>query len=75
MKRLALWLVLLALALSAIMVPTSGRSSVGIERSVPCIVRRSETEAVEVYRGASEIPPQYRNSSSACGVILTWTQR
>ncbi|HET7228874.1 MAG TPA: carboxypeptidase regulatory-like domain-containing protein [Longimicrobium sp.] len=31
-------------------------------------------EAVEVYRG-SEAPPEYRNSTSACGVILIWTRR
>jgi hypothetical protein len=33
-----------------------------------------ELDAVEVYQGA-EIPPMYRNSGSACGVILIWTRR
>ncbi|HYH83149.1 MAG TPA: TonB-dependent receptor [Longimicrobium sp.] len=32
-------------------------------------------EAVEVYRGGSEIPSTYRNSTSTCGVILIWTRR
>ncbi|HET7228875.1 MAG TPA: carboxypeptidase regulatory-like domain-containing protein [Longimicrobium sp.] len=31
-------------------------------------------EAVEVYRGPSEMPPQYRNSTSTCGVILIWSR-
>jgi len=35
----------------------------------------AQAEAVEVYRGASEIPPAYRGSTSACGVILIWTRR
>ncbi|HEU4560799.1 MAG TPA: carboxypeptidase regulatory-like domain-containing protein [Longimicrobium sp.] len=37
-------------------------------------VNVADAEAVEVYRGA-EIPAQYRNSDSACGVILVWTKR
>jgi hypothetical protein len=35
----------------------------------------ADVEAVEVYRGPSEIPIQYRGSTSACGVILLWTRR
>ncbi|HET7464831.1 MAG TPA: carboxypeptidase regulatory-like domain-containing protein [Longimicrobium sp.] len=34
----------------------------------------SSVEAVEVYR-AAEAPPEYRNSTSTCGVILIWTRR
>lgn len=34
----------------------------------------SGVEAVEVYR-ASEAPPEYRNSTSSCGVILIWTHK
>jgi hypothetical protein len=33
----------------------------------------AQLEAVEVYQNA-EIPAQYRNSHSACGVILMWTR-
>jgi hypothetical protein len=35
----------------------------------------AQVDGVEVYRGASEIPPLYRNSTSSCGVILMWTRR
>jgi hypothetical protein len=31
--------------------------------------------AVEVYRGPAEIPGQYIDSNSMCGVILIWTRR
>lgn len=34
-----------------------------------------DIQAVEVYRGGSEVPTEYRGSSSACGVILIWTRR
>jgi hypothetical protein len=34
-----------------------------------------QVEGVEVYRGPAEIPPTYRGSTSACGVILIWTRR
>ncbi|HEY0152155.1 MAG TPA: carboxypeptidase regulatory-like domain-containing protein [Longimicrobium sp.] len=32
-------------------------------------------EAVEVFSGSSQIPPQYSGSDSACGVILLWTRK
>ncbi len=38
-------------------------------------INLAQAEAVEVYRGASEIPAAYRNSDSSCGVILIWTKR
>ena len=34
-----------------------------------------DVEAVEVFRGGSEIPDQYRSTGSACGVVLIWTRR
>lgn len=34
-----------------------------------------DVQAVEVYRGGSEIPTEYRGSSSSCGVMLIWTRR
>jgi hypothetical protein len=35
----------------------------------------SHVRAVEVYRGPAEIPGQYLDSNSMCGVILIWTRR
>ncbi|HKV50048.1 MAG TPA: carboxypeptidase regulatory-like domain-containing protein [Gemmatimonadaceae bacterium] len=31
--------------------------------------------AIEVYDGASNIPPEYNAGSSACGVVVIWTKR
>ena len=31
--------------------------------------------AIEVYDGASTIPPEYKAGSSACGVVVIWTHR
>jgi hypothetical protein len=31
-------------------------------------------EAIEVYRGAAEIPIEYRTAGSLCGVVLIWTK-
>jgi hypothetical protein len=36
------------------------------------LVNLSEVEAVEVYAGPSEIPSQYNQTGSACGVVLIW---
>ena len=33
-----------------------------------------QIEAVEAYRSASELPPQYGGLDAACGVILLWTR-
>jgi len=33
-----------------------------------------QVQAVEVYRGPSEIPEQYRQTWSGCGVVLLWTK-
>lgn len=35
----------------------------------------SELHAIEVYRGASEVPGEYGGASAACGVLLIWTRR
>jgi hypothetical protein len=34
-----------------------------------------DVQAVEVYRGPGEIPPEYRGGGSPCGVVLLWTRR
>lgn len=35
----------------------------------------ADLEAVEVYRSAAEVPPEYGGASAACGVILLWRRR
>ena len=31
-------------------------------------------DAIEVYRGAAELPVQYQGVGSACGAVLLWTR-
>jgi len=38
------------------------------------VVNPNQIEAIEVFRGAAEIPVQYNDSNSMCGVILIWTR-
>lgn len=47
-------------------------SYLGIDRDV----RAAEIEAIEVYKGASQIPPEFNSSldASACGVVVIWTR-
>ncbi|MEX2282599.1 MAG: carboxypeptidase regulatory-like domain-containing protein [Gemmatimonadota bacterium] len=35
-------------------------------------VHLTDIEAIEVYKGPSEVPPQYGGAEAACGVILIW---
>jgi hypothetical protein len=37
-------------------------------------VHPDDVEAIEVYRGPSQVPAQYGGADSACGVILVWTR-
>jgi hypothetical protein len=37
-------------------------------------VHPDDIEAIEVYRGPSQVPAQYGGAESACGVILIWTR-
>ncbi len=37
-------------------------------------IRMDNLEAIEVYRGAGEIPAEYRVTNAACGVVLLWTR-
>lgn len=37
-------------------------------------VMPSDVEGVEIYRGASTIPPAYNKGTALCGVILIWTR-
>lgn len=34
-----------------------------------------ELDVVEVYRGPSEVPGEFMDSSSSCGAVIVWTQR
>jgi hypothetical protein len=38
------------------------------------VANPNQIEAVEAYRSASELPPQYSGVDAACGVILLWTR-
>jgi hypothetical protein len=37
-------------------------------------IRMDHIEAIEVYRGAGEIPPEYRITNASCGVVVLWTR-
>jgi hypothetical protein len=39
------------------------------------LVRPDEVEGIEVYKGPSQIPPQFNMTGSACGVIVIWTRQ
>lgn len=39
------------------------------------LVTAAEIEAIEVYSGAAQLPPEFNGSDSACGVIVIWTRR
>jgi TonB-dependent starch-binding outer membrane protein SusC len=49
---------------------------VGAEMGINAFVRPTDIAALEVYSGASSIPPQFNSSShgSRCGVIVIWTR-
>jgi len=46
------------------------------ELAINHYVSPGEVAAVEVYNGASQIPPEYNSSSgnARCGVVLIWTR-
>ncbi|HYH80632.1 MAG TPA: carboxypeptidase regulatory-like domain-containing protein [Longimicrobium sp.] len=54
------------------LVQTSDRP--GEARNLDQVALR-DLEAVEIYRGAAEVPTEYRGSTSSCGVLLLWTRR
>ncbi len=39
------------------------------------LIYAPDLEAVEVYRGASEVPPDMNTGAPGCGVIAVWTRR
>lgn len=46
-----------------------------MENSPDINLHPAEIEAIEVYDGASKIPPQYNSGEASCGVIVIWTRR
>ena len=36
--------------------------------------RSDDLEAIEIYRGPGQVPPEYNSLGSSCGVILLWTR-
>ena len=42
--------------------------------SVDDIVNPTNVRGIEVYLGAAEVPMEFRNSQSVCGVIVIWTR-
>jgi outer membrane receptor for ferrienterochelin and colicin len=38
------------------------------------VIPVAQIEAVEVYRSAAELPPQYSGSEGSCGVIVFWSR-
>lgn len=39
------------------------------------LVNPASVETVEIYKGASEVPPEFGGSTARCGVIVIWTRR
>jgi hypothetical protein len=39
------------------------------------LVQAEQIEAIEMYAGPAQTPPEYGGSSAACGVILIWTRK
>ncbi|HEX2092976.1 MAG TPA: TonB-dependent receptor [Longimicrobiaceae bacterium] len=37
-------------------------------------IQARDVEGLEIYRGASEIPPEFNRRNAACGVIAVWTR-
>jgi outer membrane receptor for ferrienterochelin and colicin len=42
---------------------------------INAVVSPDQVEAIEVYRGPSEIPAEYSGNDAMCGVILIWTKQ
>lgn len=51
-----------------------GRFNLG-EDALDTMIKLADLEAIEVYRGASELPGEFAGADSQCGVIVFWTRR
>jgi hypothetical protein len=45
------------------------------QSDINSVVNPDQVEAIEIFRGPSEIPAQYNDNNSQCGVILIWTRK
>ncbi|MGH7552217.1 MAG: TonB-dependent receptor, partial [Longimicrobiales bacterium] len=43
--------------------------------SIDQIVSMYDLEAIEVYKGAASLPPEYSGSTGQCGAVGLWTRR
>jgi hypothetical protein len=50
------------------------RAAYDIDSDINSVVDPEQVEAVELFRGPSEIPVEFNDSNSQCGVILIWTR-
>jgi len=44
------------------------------QNDINSVVNPNQVEGIEIFRGPSEIPVQYNDNNSMCGVILIWTR-
>ena len=51
------------------------RVTYDVQNDINAVVDPGQVEAIEVFRGPSEIPVQYNDNNSQCGVILIWTRK
>jgi hypothetical protein len=50
------------------------RVTYDFQNDINSVVNPNQVEALEIFRGPSEIPPQYNDNNSMCGVVLIWTR-
>jgi outer membrane receptor for ferrienterochelin and colicin len=53
----------------------SGSPGLPTESSIFSSLNPGEIEAIEVFTGASQVPPEFNATGSKCGVILVWLRR
>jgi hypothetical protein len=59
-----------------LLVSTGGLAGAGAEpAAVDELVDSDDVWAMEVFRGAAEVPPEFSGPNAGCGVIVLWTRR
>ena len=51
------------------------RTSQDLDAFDPDAISVYDIEAIEVYRGPAEVPPQFIDADTRCGVVAVWTRR